>query len=228
MLLKGALLLVLAMPALAEDDPELAAALAKCPGAAQFRQHHPHEDAPPEQEAAPPTDPALRKQLLDMVAPDQQARDAVNAAGWSRESVEAMSRVDAANLPRIKRIVEAHAGLPLPSEVGQDGVDAAWLLVQHADADPAFQAQVLDQVQSRVGHGGLRGQDFILLTDRVLTNQGKPQRYGSQLIPRDGKWVPKPLEDPAQVDARRAAVGQMPLADYLCVASQMFQPPAQQ
>lgn len=225
-MMSSVLLLALAVPAMAEeDDPQLAAALAKCPGAAAFRKAHADESKSPEVDPAPPTDPALRKQLLDMIVPDQQAREAVDAAGWSRESVEAMLRVDAENLPQIKRIIEVHKGLPMPSQVGADGVSAAWLLVQHADSDPAFQAQVLARIESRVGHGGVTGHDFALLTDRVLVNQGKPQRYGSQLVAKDGVWVPKPLEDAAHVDARRAAVGQMPLADYICVAAQVFAVP---
>lgn len=53
------------------------------------------------------------------------------------------------------------------------------------------------------------------LTDRVLTNEGKPQVYGTQLIARDGRWVPRKLRDPDSVEAARAAAGLVPLAEYL-------------
>ena len=36
----------------------------------------------------------------------------------------------------------------------------------------------------------------------------------------------KPMEAPEQVDQRREAVGEMPLADYICVATQLMPPPA--
>lgn len=221
----GVALLLLALPAWAQqDDPELAAALARCPSAAEFVRQHgkpPAERAAPRADAAPPSAPALRQQLLDMARIDQQAR----SGGWSQAEIEKMLEVDAANLPQIKRIVSKHDGLPSVAEVGADGVAAAWLLVQHADRDPAFQALVLEKLSPLVENGGITSREYVLLTDRVLVNQGKPQRYGSQLLAVDGKWAPKPMEAPEQVDRRRAQAGEMPLADYICVASQLFGPP---
>lgn len=207
----------------AEDDPELAAALAKCPGAAAFvRADEQHRQALAQRLAGSvPTEPRLRERLLEMARIDQQARD----GDWSPPMIEKMLAVDAANLPEIRRIVADHGGLPRARQVGADGVAAAWLLVQHADGDADFQRQVLDGIMPLVESGEVSAHDFVLLTDRVLVNAGKPQRYGSQLAAVDGKWQPKPMEAPERVDQRRAAVGQMPLADYLCVASRMFPAP---
>ncbi len=207
----------------AEDDPELAAALAKCPGAAAFvRADEQHRQALAQRLAGSvPTEPRLRERLLEMARIDQQARD----GDWSPPMIEKMLAVDAANLPEIRRIVADHGGLPRALQVGADGVAAAWLLVQHADGDADFQRQVLGGIMPLVESGEVSAHDFVLLTDRVLVNAGKPQRYGSQLAAVGGKWQPKPMEAPEQVDQRRAAVGQMPLADYLCVASRMFPAP---
>ncbi len=207
----------------AEDDPELAAALAKCPGAAAFvRADEQHRQALAQRLAGSvPTEPRLRERLLEMARIDQQARD----GDWSPPMIEKMLAVDAANLPEIRRIVADHGGLLRARQVGADGVAAAWLLVQHADGDADFQRQVLGGIMPLVESGEVSAHDFVLLTDRVLVNAGKPQRYGSQLAAVGGKWQPKPMEAPEQVDQRRAAVGQMPLADYLCVASRMFPAP---
>ncbi|MNN80899.1 hypothetical protein D3C81_1976650 [compost metagenome] len=109
--------------------------------------------------------------------------------------------------------------------MGIEGVSAAWLLVQHADRAPDFQHQVLGMIMPLVESGEVSSHDFALLTDRVLVNADKPQRYGSQLMAVDGKWQPKPMEAPEKVDQRRASLGQMPLADYICVATQMMPPP---
>lgn len=207
----------------AEVDPELAAALAKCPGAAAFvRADEQHRQALAQRLAGSvPTEPRLRERLLEMARIDQQARD----GDWSPPMIEKMLAVDAANLPEIRRIVADHGGLPRARQVGADGVAAAWLLVQHADGNADFQRQVLDGIMPLVESGEVSAHDFVLLTDRVLVNAGKPQRYGSQLAAVGGKWQPRPMEAPEQVDQRRAAVGQMPLADYLCVASRMFPAP---
>lgn len=205
-------------------DPALAAALAQCPGAAEFvRVHgHPLQRKGPGTETAPPSEPELRRQLLDMERIDQEARN----GDWSQAAVQRMAEVDAANLSRIKRIVADHGGLPDVAKVGEDGLAAAWLLVQHADRDPGFQADVLARLAPLLDSGQVTPRQFAMLTDRVLAAQGKPQRYGSQLLAVDGKWVPKPMEAPEQIDERRAGIGEMPLADYICVATHLMPPPA--
>ena len=212
-----------AASAAAEDDPAVAAAIAACPGAAGFVRVH--GDPSRASGAAPlagvPAEPALRTQLLETARVDQQARN----GDWSPAAIQRMNDVDAANLPEIKRIVADHDGLPGAGRIGADGVAAAWLLVQHADRDPAFQADVLAHIAPLLDSGQVSRQEMALLTDRVLVNQGRPQRYGSQLLAVDGRWEPKPMEAPAQVDQRRAAIGQMPLADYVCVASKLMPPP---
>lgn len=210
-----------------EDDPQLTAALAKCPGAAKYakqRESLAAEKKKAEQAAPAPKDPALRQRLLDMEKVDQEVRSK-DYAKMTQADLKHWMDVDAANLPLIKKIVAEHGGLPGRAEVGADGVSAAWILVQHADADPAFQSDVLEKIAPQVKSGEVTSHEYALLTDRVLANQGKPQRYGSQLIPQGGKWVPKPMEAPEQVDRRRAAIGEMPLADYICVAGQLFGPP---
>lgn len=51
--------------------------------------------------------------------------------------------------------------------------------------------------------------------DRVLVGEGKPQRFGTQFAPaRDGVLAPQPVEAPEGLDARRAAVGLKPMAEY--------------
>jgi len=224
MIAVGVFALAGAAQAAEDDDPELAAALAHCPGAAAFMRAHGHPDARPAAKlgAAAPSEPELRRQLLEMERIDQDAR----SGDWSQAMIEKMLAVDAANLPKIKQIVADHGGLPGAGQVGADGVTAAWLLVQHADTDPRFQSEVLDGILPMVKSGEVSAHDFALLTDRVLVNAGKPQRYGSQLMAINGQWQPKPMEAPEQVDQRRAELEQMPLADYMCVAARMFPAPA--
>ncbi|MCS6883729.1 MAG: hypothetical protein NZU74_20615, partial [Chloroflexaceae bacterium] len=60
-----------------------------------------------------------------------------------------------------------------------------------------------------------RPQDLAYLTDRVRFNTGQPQVYGTQVLIIDGRVTLKPIEDEANVDARRAAVGLLPLAEYV-------------
>src|SRR5262245_16811487 len=82
-------------------------------------------------------EPELREELLKRKAEDQKARTA------SPFDVADCMRIDEANTARMKEIVEKY-GWPGKSIVGADGAFAAWLLVQHADADPDFQAYCLE------------------------------------------------------------------------------------
>jgi hypothetical protein len=170
--------------------------------------------------------PALRTELLKMSAADQEARNAAIADNGKHPAISAaVYAVDSRNYPRIKQI-DAAQGFPTTAQVGRDGVDAAWLLVQHADRDPAFQAHVLDELRPRFSTGEISAQDFSMLTDRVLAAQGKPQRYGSQFDTVDGKLQPKLLEAPEEVDQRRAAIGLPPMADYECMLRMLYKMPA--
>ena len=97
--------------------------------------------------------------------------------------------------------------------MGEDGANAAWLLVQHADADSQFQRKCLD-LMAKLPKGEVSQVQFGFLTDRVLLAEGKKQIYGTQFHAVDGKLQPRPLEDEANVDKRRADIGLRPLADY--------------
>ncbi|MEO1512186.1 MAG: DUF6624 domain-containing protein, partial [Planctomycetota bacterium] len=68
-----------------------------------------------------------------------------------------------------------------------------------------------------VASGNASGRNLAYLTDRVLINTGRPQRYGTQVQYEHaiGRAYPKELEDAAAVDHRRAAVGLEPLWEYM-------------
>lgn len=100
------------------------------------------------------------------------------------------------------------------SKYGSDASQGAWLLVQHADHDPAWQTQMLGALEPRVKTGDMQGKYYAYLHDRVAVNNHRPQRYGTQGGCKDGVRFTSPLEDPDHVDARRASVGLTSLAAY--------------
>lgn len=59
--------------------------------------------------------------------------------------------------------------------------------------------------------------NLALLEDRAALREGRKQTYGSQLStdPETGQNTLQPLEDPDNVDKRRASVGLEPIADYM-------------
>ncbi len=222
-------LLVLAASATAAAGPAAGPDLATvCPAFATWLKTH--HKAPLPRATGKPSDPAMRKALLEMMRRDQAARHAmIDAQGKASQAAagKQLAAVDAANLKRLAPMLDEH-GFPSPARVGRDGVEAAFVLVQHADSDPAFQARMLPQLAKLHGQGEVSGQKFALLTDRVLRAQGKRQRYGTQFGPdkaHPGTVVLQPVEDAAHLDARRAGVGLPPLKDYACVLSATYRMP---
>lgn len=172
--------------------------------------------------------PALREELLKMVAEDRAIRDALIKKGMEHPDKEILARmeaIDKANTARVRVIVEKY-GWPNHKLVGKEGTDAAFLIIQHADY--AFQKQVLPLVKKAYQTKELTGQDYALLLDRVLVAEGKPQVYGTQAMPisewKNKEPVLRPIQDEANVDKRRAKVGLMPLADYRKFLKEMYFP----
>ncbi|HTM52408.1 MAG TPA: DUF6624 domain-containing protein [Pirellulales bacterium] len=177
--------------------------------------------------------PKLRAELLRRVKLDQDARDewiqwtkrhgqagaAANADFDGDQQAElekiesAVKKADAANTAWLKQVIR-EKGWPAISKVGVDGADAAWLLVQHADADAKFQRECLD-LMARMPADQVSRTRLAYLTDRVLLAEGKKQVYGTQFQSVNGKWVPRELEDQAHVDERRSKVGLNTLAEYV-------------
>jgi hypothetical protein len=126
----------------------------------------------------------------------------------------AAQRAAARHPKRLQRIVERH-GWPGVQHVGIFGAQAAWLIAQHADLEPDFQSRCLELLRQAVATGDAQPQHLAYLEDRVRVNRDRPQLYGTQCRLVDGALQPAPIEDESNVDARRAALGLGPLADYL-------------
>lgn len=110
-------------------------------------------------------------------------------------------------------IIDRH-GWPDRTMAGEKGAEAAWLVAQHAVFDLAFMQRCADLVEKAVTAGTVPGWQLGFLQDRLRTLSGRPQLYGTQ-FERDaeGRLVSSPIEDPAGVDARRAALGLNTLAE---------------
>lgn len=92
---------------------------------------------------------------------------------------------------------------------------AAWLLVQHADGDPVYQASIAVLLEPKVASGDTNAANFAFLSDRIAVRNGIPQRYATQAECVEGKWLVPKIEDPERLDARRAAMGLEPYQDQL-------------
>jgi hypothetical protein len=174
--------------------------------------------APVEHVLAASPNPELREELLAMMAEDQAVRTGVAPPGDDRTADElfaAWPQVDADNALRMAEILDEF-GWPGWSLVGEDGALAAWVLIQHADFNLDLQKRGLALMREAVAADDADPSDLAYLIDRVLVAEGKPQVYGTQLsVDEDGEVTPRtPIEDEANVDARRAEMGLGTLEAY--------------
>ncbi|MFG2149019.1 DUF6624 domain-containing protein [Streptomyces sp. NPDC048696] len=156
--------------------------------------------------------PDLADELLRRKAADQHARG-VREHGLVAPDLDGMRTVDAENTTALKRIT-AEYGWPGRTLVGEEAADAAWLLVQHADADPDYQQHALALLRDAVLRGEAEPRHLAYLTDRCLVHRGEPQLYGTQYVTDEQGLRPHPVADPDKLDARRADVGLRPQAEY--------------
>jgi hypothetical protein len=164
-------------------------------------------------------DEELRRELLDRAEEDQRVRQQVappkgqHEIRLSDEAAEEWRRVDTSNTRWLADTLAAR-GWPGRTMAGEDGAHAAWLLAQHADQDLDLQRAFLDALRGAVAEGEASPANLAYLEDRVRVADDRPQLYGTQFTVTDGEFGPCPIEDPQQLDERRAAAGLEPFAEY--------------
>ena len=121
---------------------------------------------------------------------------------------------DSLNLIVVRKILDERGWLG-PDIIGDKGNTTLFLVIQHSNQ--AIQEKYLPMMRDAVTKGNARPSSLALLEDRVALGQGKKQIYGSQ-IGRNletGKFYVSPLQDPDNVDKRRAEVGLGTLQEYV-------------
>lgn len=131
-----------------------------------------------------------------------------------RALFERMRVQDSVNQVKVSAILDRF-GWVGPEVVGEEGNSTLFFVVQHAELP--MQLEYLPMMRAAVKNGKAKPRHLALLEDRVALRQGKRQVYGSQVgwEMKTNWYYVLPLADPDHVDQRRAAVGLMPLADYL-------------
>ena len=170
-----------------------------------------------------PAGTALKVQLLERLRADQAVRDSVFGRGLEMDgpAVASMLRVDSANTTWLKAETLLN-GWPSPARVGAAASNAAFIILQHATHDPPFQRAMLDTIALAFEKGEIEGQSYALLFDRVRTQAGEKQRYGTQAKRKGNRVVFDPIEDSLKVDSLRASVKLSTLADYRLVLDSVY------
>ena len=123
--------------------------------------------------------------------------------------------------------LERRYGWPRAKSVGAASVQQAYLLVQHAP--DRVQASYQDSLRAAHARGELGSQDYATYLDRVLVNEGQPQRYGTQsgrrvLASGQEENYLLPVEDVTHLDQRRATMQLEPLLPQLRPGTTILKP----
>lgn len=131
-----------------------------------------------------------------------------------RSHLKLMKEQDSINLVKVQKVLEEYGWLGWDL-IGRNANAALFLVIQHADLET--QERYLPMLREAVKRGDATPADLALLEDRVALRQGKKQIYGSQMAfdQETGEYYVSPLEDPDNVNERRAKVGLGPIEDYI-------------
>ena len=157
----------------------------------------------------------LRTELLDMREKDVSTRQKLADTGELEHDNyhPEMKRVHEENNSRIKDIIN-DGGWPLQSQVGEDGAEAAWLIVQHAILEPEFQKECVSHLEKAVASGEANSWHLAYLQDRVLIQENKPQIFGTQHVVNNGKMEPLPINNICEANQRRRELGLWSLEEH--------------
>ncbi|CAM1361381.1 conserved hypothetical protein [Tenacibaculum litopenaei] len=147
--------------------------------------------------------------LSEVYESDQKIRKANDLIKHAKE--------DHRNQELVISIIEK-CGIPTLNEVTQKEMTAIWLGLQHTTKK--HRKKYFPQIEKAVKNGDLSKQQYALMKDRILMDEGKPQIYGSQI--KDGKLYQ--LENPATVNERRKKMGMGTIEEYLKRFNIQFNP----
>ncbi len=177
--------------------------------------------------------PALRKQISQMTIKDQRLRYKRTQTSDKNEINTINKQIresDFKNLEAAKAIIRQY-GWPKISDIGKDGQNNLWLIIQHADHDALFQQLALSAMEKLKGTSEINLENYAFLYDRVQCNLNFKQLYGTQV-----NWLNngkasgfRPIIKEDQVDSRRKDMGLFSLSVYaLTYGFQYHNPPALQ
>ena len=161
----------------------------------------------------------VQSQLANHWVGDQSARrvylasrtdDETGAKHWTRRlAVAQTNQMDTKSTEFMRGLLEEYDWIDR-ERFGDRVSMAAWLMMQHADDHVDLQALALGRMEAYLESGGVDKGNYAFLWDRVAVNSDRKQRYGTQPTwecTPDNKLTLKPLEDPENVNERRAAMG---------------------
>lgn len=167
---------------------------------------------------------SLKEELNNIYESDQQYRivldSLVRKAGlqWDHPEIQNIipkaAKQDSLNLSRVLFILDS-CGWIGAKQIGDKANQTLFVVIQHANSSILIKYFPLLAKSYELNE--TPGKYYALMLDRILTDRGQKQLFGTQMQieKKEGKFIPFPIEDEAGVNQRRKKVGLGPLDDYL-------------
>lgn len=158
----------------------------------------------------------LKTKLEAIYDIDQGMRDTLvkmeKANGWNKAVSQYAGKMwmqDKQNLKKVEAIIEQYGWLP-KSKVGKKAAAALFYVVQHSNVKAMEKYLPIMKLMAKKGESFPKG--VAMMEDRILTNNGKKQIYGTQVVNRNqggakSVYFVWPIEDVKNVNKRRKEVG---------------------
>nr|WP_319267258.1 DUF6624 domain-containing protein [uncultured Draconibacterium sp.] len=104
-------------------------------------------------------------------------------------------------------------GWPTASRVTEFAAAGAALIINHSTYE--IRKKYFPMLEEAFKNGEAQPLRYAKMRDRLLVEEGKEQLYGTQLKFEGNTRVPQSIQDPQNVDKRRAEIGLEPLTVYL-------------
>ena len=144
-----------------------------------------------------------REMLLQVVDKDQTKKS-------DREKLHKIYEEHTAKLCQILKT----NGWPTTALLGPEGVLATFQILKNAGTFE-LQRDLLPVIVAAIKKDPIQKREFAGLFDRLRVSAGMKQLFGSQAVSLGGFLVLYPIEEEANVDARRAEYGLSPMDQYI-------------
>ena len=165
------------------------------------------------------TNPALSIELWNIYIADQLYRSYSEYAepippSGTKEYYTFQESQNKLRETRTKRVIQIikNMGWPIYSQVGSISGDAVFYVLQHDRTKHMEKYIPLLKVAAMKGEASK--ENYAMMFDRIQLNNGNKQSYGTQLTFLGSKMVFFPVDDPENINKRRAEMDLEPIETY--------------
>jgi hypothetical protein len=174
---------------------------------------------------------ALVAEIGAMHARDRLLREAIIAGFRGASSGEArvayiegtrhhFERVDGENTQRLREILSEITWREL-HDISPNAAEQSFSLISHSN-DLEFKRQMAAQFEPLAREGIIPGDRYANLVDDLALSEENPQVYGMNFECHHGAYQPRPVIDPANLNARRATIGLNSIEDYAAESRALY------